>query len=339
MPSHTHLRGLIRKEAEHKDPLLDWWHPVGWSSDFGEQPTRVVLLGRALAIWRDLDGTARCFRDLCVHRGTALSLGQVNDGQLACAYHGWTYDAQGHCTAIPQMSTDAPAPAAARALAFACEERYGLIWVCLGTPRMRIPEFPEWDVPGYRHAACPPYTWQCSAPRMVENFTDFGHLGWLHDGLLGTRDELEVPDHVVNTEGGQLRYSLTMRVPHAEGVNDLSGQTGLMTNDYVLSLPYAIHLRSRYHDTGRSRLLFFAVRPDSHTTATGFCYQSRDFDLDGDDQRYVAFQETLAEQDRIVVESQRPEELPLDLSDELHLKFDRVAVAYRKALTEQGLLA
>ena len=40
----------------------------------------------------------------------------------------------------------------------------------------------------------------------------------------------------------------------------------------------------------------------------------------------------LAEQDRPVVESQRPEELPLDIADELHLRFDRVAVAYRKAL-------
>ncbi|MBS2547164.1 aromatic ring-hydroxylating dioxygenase subunit alpha [Catenulispora sp. NL8] len=338
MANQTYIRGLIEQESRSTDPLLDWWHPVGWSADFGEQPTQVVLLGRALAVWRDADGAARCFRDLCVHRGTALSLGKVSDGKLACAYHGWTYDGRGKCLAIPQLAADAPVPASARALVFACEERYGLVWVCLGTPRAPIPDFPEWDAPGFRHAACPPYAWQCAAPRMVENFTDFGHLGWLHDGLLGSRDDLEVPDHAVQTEDGTLRYSLTMRVPAAEGINDLSGPNGLMTNDYVLSLPHAIHLRSRYHDTGRSRVLFFAVRPDSATVSTGFCYQSRDFDLDGDDRRYVEFQETLAEQDRVVVESQRPEELPLDLADELHLKFDRVAVAYRKALSAYGLL-
>jgi hypothetical protein len=34
-----------------------------------------------------------------------------------------------------------------------------------------------------------------------------------------------------------------------------------------------------------------------------------------------------------MVESQRPEQVPFDLSEELHLKFDSVAVAYRRAMT------
>ncbi len=44
-------------------------------------------------------------------------------------------------------------------------------------------------------------------------------------------------------------------------------------------------------------------------------------------------------QDQVVVESQRPEIVPFDLADELHLKFDAVAVAYRRAMREQGLAA
>lgn len=110
-----------------------------------------------------------------------------------------------------------------------------------------------------------------------------------------------------------------------------------MTNTWMLSLPHAIHLRSAYPDTGRARVLFFAVQPISATESTGYCYQSRDFDLDTDDQVYIDFQELLAEQDRPVVESQRPEELPYNLADELHLRFDRVAVAYRKAMAAYGL--
>jgi vanillate O-demethylase monooxygenase subunit len=38
-----------------------------------------------------------------------------------------------------------------------------------------------------------------------------------------------------------------------------------------------------------------------------------------------------------VVESQRPEQVPFDLAAELHLKFDAVAVAYRKAMRALGL--
>ena len=43
------------------------------------------------------------------------------------------------------------------------------------------------------------------------------------------------------------------------------------------------------------------------------------------------------EEDRAIVLSQRPELLPLDLQAELHLKSDRVAIAYRTWLRELGL--
>jgi vanillate O-demethylase monooxygenase subunit len=97
-------------------------------------------------------------------------------------------------------------------------------------------------------------------------------------------------------------------------------------------LPYTIHLQCTYEDTGAHRTLFFVAQPHGDGTCTGFCYQSRDFDLDGDDEPYARFQEVLAEQDRTVVESQVPGEVPLGPSEELHLPFDRVAVAYRRAM-------
>ena len=49
------------------------------------------------------------------------------------------------------------------------------------------------------------------------------------------------------------------------------------------------------------------------------------------------FENTIFNQDQVVVESQRPEQVPFDLADELHMKFDAVAVAYRRAMRTQGL--
>ena len=37
------------------------------------------------------------------------------------------------------------------------------------------------------------------------------------------------------------------------------------------------------------------------------------------------------------MESQRPEAVPFDLAAELHLRFDAVAVAYRRAMQANGL--
>ena len=48
-----------------------------------------------------------------------------------------------------------------------------------------------------------------------------------------------------------------------------------------------------------------------------FSWCSRNYDLDaGLDQGFVDFQTVILDQDRLVVESQRPEELPVDLSEE-----------------------
>ena len=48
------------------------------------------------------------------------------------------------------------------------------------------------------------------------------------------------------------------------------------------------------------------------------------------------FERVIFGQDQRVVESQRPAEVPVDLAQELHLTFDKVAVAYRRALAEHG---
>ncbi len=49
------------------------------------------------------------------------------------------------------------------------------------------------------------------------------------------------------------------------------------------------------------------------------------------------FEDTIFNQDQRVVESQRPDRVPFDLAAEMHLKFDAVAMNYRRAMREQGL--
>src|SRR5262249_17568547 len=82
-----------------------FWHPVMYASELTDAPRGAVLLGEPVVLVR-LAGEVRCFADLCVHRGTALSLGWVEDGELRCAYHGWAYGPDGVCTKIPARFGD-----------------------------------------------------------------------------------------------------------------------------------------------------------------------------------------------------------------------------------------
>ncbi len=324
-----------RKGIMTQTARKDWWYAVSWASEVGSSPVAVKLLGEELVIWRS-GGSVFAATDRCPHRGTKLSLGKVEpSGCISCPYHGWEFDGSGSCTLVPQLDRAMPIPRGVRLDTRACTEANGLIWVCLGEPAAGIPSFPEWTQQQYRHVECEPYTWRCSPERMVENFMDFGHLGYLHDGLLGSRDDLEVPKHRVERDGNELHFELTMDVPSTRDsfqVTNVRGERGKQTNTYVISAPYTIHLRSYYHDSGASRVLYFTVQPEEDGVSTGYCFQSRDFDPAGDDRRYAAFQAMLAEQDRPVVESQIPVEIPDDLRAEIHLPFDRVAVAYRRLL-------
>jgi phenylpropionate dioxygenase-like ring-hydroxylating dioxygenase large terminal subunit len=69
-----------------------------------------------------------------------------------------------------------------------------------------------------------------------------------------------------------------------------------------------------------------------------YVFSSRNFALDQPDDDFRTLISTIFAQDRTIVESQRPEELPLDLSGELHLKDpDAGKLQYRRMLSEFGL--
>ena len=69
-----------------------------------------------------------------------------------------------------------------------------------------------------------------------------------------------------------------------------------------------------------------------------FKFVSRNYDLDEPDESFRAFSEILMDQDRQMVEKQRPEELPLDLSaDPLDHLLTRSATGTTGALQPPGL--
>jgi len=88
------------------DPiLLNDWHVVAYSQDIEEgKPVGVRLLDEELVLWRAGE-TLHAWRDLCLHRGTRLSLGRVENSSLICPYHGWTYTRKGDASAFRHIQT------------------------------------------------------------------------------------------------------------------------------------------------------------------------------------------------------------------------------------------
>ena len=316
------------------DPVLArQWMALARSEDVTDRPVRAELLGEAVVLWRSETGL-QAFRDLCIHRGAALSLGHVEGGELVCPYHGWRYGGDGACTRIPAQPAGAKVPTKARALTYLCQERYGLVWVALETPETEVPLYTEATEPGFYTLSAGPYVLQAEPPRVIENFLDVSHLMWVHEGLLGVPDYAEIPDHHVHRVGDTLRSD-----PIDIFQPDPDGRGKALTNRYVYEVlaPTTARFRKTDPDTGEVFSMLLHATPTAAGETLAYALLSRNYDLDASDETYIDFQNTLMAQDKRIIESQRPENLPLDLQAELHLKSDRLAIAYRRYLQELGV--
>ncbi|MFC4099947.1 aromatic ring-hydroxylating dioxygenase subunit alpha [Paenibacillus xanthanilyticus] len=317
-----------------QDPaLLRQWHPVAVDADIGDEPKQVTVLGEKVVLFRTPHGV-KAMRDLCIHRGVPLSLGKVSEGEIVCAYHGWRYDGDGRCVCIPSLPRGAAIPPKARAQTYACRERYGFIWVCMGdsgSDSLPIEGLVDESLLPIRMG---PYPVKASAPRVVENFLDVSHLMFVHEGLLGDSAFAEIDDYRVYPTGqGLATDEIVVYQP------DPDGRGVGVDNRYVYEIfsPCCVKLVKRTVGSSDVFHLFLMVLPETDTSCTAFMLQLRNYAADVADDVFIDFQQTLLEQDKRIVEAQKPELLPLDLQAELHLKCDRVAIAYRRMLKEQGV--
>ncbi len=314
--------------------LRDYWLPVAFSEEVGDKPLPVRLLDERLAICRLGDEVA-AFYDLCIHRGTPISLGRIENGEVVCAYHGWSYNAEGRCTRIPSVPSAHPIPKKACLTRYRAQERYGLVWVFMGEgePRAPIPAFPPLEDPSFHVIFRDKRHWDCSAARAIENFFDFGHFAWVHDGILGTRDQPIPPEVTLERDGDELRFSASRPASEHHAVHAVDHR-----NNYRVIRPFSIH-QWKVEPDGKTEAFCYTVMPVSAGECNRFFMTARNYEGGpyGGDQ-HAELQNIVAEQDRVIVESQRPEELPLDLTEELHIKGpDAPALQYRKMLGELGV--
>jgi phenylpropionate dioxygenase-like ring-hydroxylating dioxygenase large terminal subunit len=315
------------------DPvLINDWHPVATVKQLEATNLLAVrLLGEDLVLWQ-VDGQALAWQDLCIHRGTRLSLGQVVEGaRLECPYHGWTYGLDGKCVSIPAHPEQTP-PRKAAVKTYRARKRYGLVWVSLGEPGHDIPPFPEWDDASYRKILCGPYQVQAGGPRIIENFLDIGHFPFVHEGILGIRARPEIEDYEseIGPEGVS---SSGVRVYQPDPYG--TGRGDSVSYSYRAYRPLTASLTKE--SDGPRFSIYLTITPHETIESTAWIWMAQNYGHDIPEQELVAYQDEIFAQDLPILQSQRPELLPLDLQAELHLKSDRTAIAYRRWLNDLGL--
>ena len=323
------------------DPVLrDDWHPVAFSPLVpagGHLPVR--LLDEQIVLWRQADGSLHAWDDRCPHRGAALSLGRVVDDALTCPYHGWRFDGAGRCVLKPAQP-GLPLPAASMTRAFAVQERYGIAWVCLGTPARGVVPYEEFDDPRLRNIFAGPYDVSACAPRVVENFIDMAHFSFVHDGILGDAQSTEIPQYTVQgftDAGGQPGV-------RAEGMRVVQPQANLQAEGpsdveygYRISRPLSAILTKRIVGSDVTEAITLFIQPMAEDLSRVWMVFSGVLSPEPDE-AVRAFQDTVFAQDKPILESQRPQRLPLAVRAEQAQRADLLSAHYRRYLREQGLV-
>jgi len=164
-----------------REPLpIEAWYVACAGFELTSEPIARRIHDKPIVLFRNGDGVAGALHDRCPHRGVALSLGLINEGAVACPYHGWRFGVDGVCSHIPSLSEGREVAAGVAAIAYPCVEQDGYVWVWTGkgppspAAPMTIPAFREraWIQAAIDLA--------CEAMLPIENNLDVSHPYFTH---------------------------------------------------------------------------------------------------------------------------------------------------------------
>jgi nitrite reductase/ring-hydroxylating ferredoxin subunit len=206
------------------------WFPICLASQVSRDEIKGYdfLDGRVI-VFRSIDGAAHVLSAYCPHLGADLSVGEIVDGTIRCAFHHWCYDSNGRC--VRTAVGDQPPPAA-RLFRFPTVEKHGIVWAFNGErPSWQVPDFPlPAEELAYRVLELPeslpvdPWVICCNTPdmqhiRALHGITFDGadphdFVGWTDHSMLydfaGVHRRGEEISNRIGIFGTSLYYQVTM---------------------------------------------------------------------------------------------------------------------------------
>lgn len=214
----THRRGR-EFEPQGPDGYYEGWYPVCLAEelDGGRLVGTDFLNGRVVALRSD-DGAPIVMSAYCRHLGADLSIGDVVDGCVRCAFHHWKYAGDGRVVEVP---LDEPIPDEARLYVFPSAEEFGIVWAYNGNGEPT--EFPRFHGVENADLYCKPAPREALREYPVEpwvlltNSCDIQHLRALHGLEIDVDPEaIEVADatidydaHIVDPVLGEMDQHIT----------------------------------------------------------------------------------------------------------------------------------
>src|SRR5258706_7698385 len=145
---------------------------------------RVRILGEDLVLLKARPGRLGLIHKFCPHRRASLAYGLPTADGLRCSYHGWEYDAQGHCLDRPSETHRDALKDKVMTPAYPVQTLGGLIFAYLGPlPAPLLPRFDAYAEDGAIRTVGKVVV-DCNWLQIMENSADPVHTEWLHGQIL-----------------------------------------------------------------------------------------------------------------------------------------------------------
>ena len=311
--------------------LLKDWYVICRKDEIDENKILLkYVFDQEIIIWKKKE-RIMAWENLCIHRGSRLSLGTIKNGILKCAYHGWEYNQDAQCVKIPSQP-DIKIPKKACVKSYKVIEKMNMVWINLSKDTNDFVNIKEFNESNFNHVASGPYLMKASAPRAIENFLDVAHFPFVHENHLGIKDKPMIDDYdVVSSNKGIHASNVKVFQPNPDGTN----KSGEVIYDYHVHSPFVASLGKDVSKKERFVLVFY-VTPISETKSMIYTLTLMNFGK-LDNKIVRDYQDFITAQDIPIVESQRPELLPMDLQEELSIRSDKISIAYRRYLKKLNI--
>lgn len=234
--------------------LRRYWQPIALSGEATSLPRQIRRLGEDLILFRNGRGEAGLLYPRCIHRGTSLVYGRVEDDGIRCCYHGWKFSNQGQCLEQPCEPGGGRQRDRYRQPWYPIIEEHGALWAYMGPPDKQplFPLFscfenldPEETVEATYFSAngeIQPFPMDHNWFQTYDNAADHYHVSILHSLISGNqfpdpRLSSRIPDSIrwrISQDG---RSILTTSVRNIEGTGQAWSriEQGIIPN--MLALP------------------------------------------------------------------------------------------------------
>ena len=197
---------LSNKLVDRDGELINHWYIACLSEELGSKPFEAVIYDTKLVLFRDENQKAVCLKNICLHRHSELSKGVVENGQLHCPYHGWSYDKTGTVTNVPSEGSQ-PVKGKRCQKSYPLIEQDGVVWIFFGDIE-KSKSIKPWTFPHAGNSSWSHYfmvtDFNNEVTNLVENFMDVPHTVYVHKGWFRNKSLKEAPITIETKNGGVL---------------------------------------------------------------------------------------------------------------------------------------